>query len=83
MLAAVLTYAYMHAKTMEEYGMDFYAGITLLNSINNICLQIWNGPKIYRLIEHLERFIEMSEFHWISYGKTIHFHFNGIKKISG
>lgn len=61
MLISILAYSYAYAKSINEYGIVFFAGITLLNSINNFCLQIWNGPKIFRLIEHLERFIEMSK----------------------
>lgn len=61
MLISVTAYSYVHAKSIGEYGIVFFAGITLLNAINYVCLQIRNGPNIFQLIEHLERFIEMRE----------------------
>lgn len=61
MLVSVIAYAYVQANSIEEYGMDFYAAITLLISIININLQIWRGPQIFQFIEHLEGFIERSK----------------------
>lgn len=61
-LLSVIAYSCIQAKSIEEYGMDFYAAITLLIAVINISLQVWNGPKIFELIEHSERFIKMSRF---------------------
>lgn len=61
MVASVTVYACVHATSMEEYGIVFFADITLLDAIIHFCLLIWNGPQIFQLIEHLEQFIEMSK----------------------
>lgn len=59
-LVPIIVYTYVEANSIEEYGMDFYAAITLVIAIININQQIWKGSEIFQLIEHLEEFIERS-----------------------
>lgn len=64
-LLPIIVYSCVQANSIEEYSMDFYAGISLLIAIINMSQQIWKGPQIFQLIEHLEEFIEKSKFHKI------------------
>lgn len=61
-LALEVVFLFFKAKSIQEYGLSFYACASLIWFEIDVSIMVLQMPNILKLMENLETFIELSEF---------------------
>lgn len=64
--SSYLGYFLLDSTNIGEYGQNFYRSISILNTIIDFFVTVWQMPAILQLIEMCETFIEKSKHEFSS-----------------
>lgn len=61
MLVLQVEFFFFEAKSIQEYGLSFYGCVSLILFVFDAAIIVWQMPNILKLMENLEKFIELSK----------------------